>query len=67
MSDFLDWHENFDVDIPEFRPPSVESNVRAFNRVLPKSMQALIAEAAMLAHWKNDSGAAKVRARAGYR
>lgn len=58
--------DEFDPVIPEFHPPSVESNLRVFNRILPKSMQNLIGRAALAAYWKNHSAADKIRRQAGY-
>lgn len=58
--------DDFEPEIPEFRPPSVESNFRAFNRVLPKEMQQMIEQAATLAYWKRPAAAEEIRKHAGY-
>lgn len=59
--------DDFEPDIPEFRAPIGVSNLREFNRILPKSMQNLIGRAAVAAYWKNYSAAARIRSQAGYR
>jgi hypothetical protein len=58
--------DDFEPEIPEFHPPEGASNLREFNRILPKSMQNLIGRAALCAYWKNHSAADKIRRQAGY-
>lgn len=57
--------DEFEPDIPEFRLE--EPSVRACNRIMPKSMQNLIATAALAAFWGQNAVAERARRRAGYR
>lgn len=57
--------EDFEPDIPEFVLD--EPSRRAFDRILPRSLQNLIGRAALAAYWKNYSAADKLRRQAGYR